>query len=225
MSTTQGQEKPLIVMESPALGAAGWLPPVSVADGWPSSDPCWDDLEDMRMAHLRLLYKVEAHSGLHRETERQYEDEDKARAKALQDSMRDGTDQSELPEITPPEARQAELARLKENANAARRALDDFLREAEQRIEERGPDWLADLDAADAKAMEAYEVARRAIAKAEAEVGSRKKLRLWLGREAGQHPTFKRSPARHFPYREMGDPPLAAPAITPEQLAGGIQVA
>lgn len=211
MTPTQQADRPMpLVADAPALAKPGWIPKTE-----------WKELEEIRETHLRLL-RARAEAGhAVSEIERRHEAEDEERATALQEAARLGVEH-DLAAPTPPEERKAELAPAEERLTAVADALDEFLREAETFVEDHVDDWFGDLDATDAEAMERWEEAKRVAEQAKAEVASRKKLRMWLGREAGRHPTFKNSTARHYPYDEMNDPPIETNVVTTEQLAGGI---
>lgn len=205
------EARPLLVADATALASEEWLP----------EGTGWDDLDEIRKTHLRLLQnrlKVVGESAAIRE---RHDEEDKQRADAIEAAYREGVE-PDVPEPTPPEERQAEVEAAEEKARAASRALDDFLRETEQEITDRCDDWLADMDEKDRAAQAKLDEAKRVAAQALADVQSRRKLRMWLHREAGRHPTFKDSAARHYPWGEMADPPIVDNTITPEVLRGGV---
>lgn len=111
-----------------------------------------------------------------------------------------------------------------------------FVRGAVADITDNYGMWSVALDEEDVIAAARVEEARRALAEAEAQLGSRAQLHAWLQRTAGRHPIFKQIDARHIAYGDlagvtgpqperarepmMGDPPpTTVPPMSPEARA------
>lgn len=162
--------------ENPALERPDWLP---VTD--------WEELEDLRTEHGRLLAQTAALAQEAGALEERFKEEDEARSEALRESFRSGGETT-APEVTPEEERKAAFAEIKERQVAAVEALDDFLNTAVERIQEHAEEWDRDLGSKGAEAEGRAAELRAAAARAEAEAKSLPRLGRWLTRTAENRP-------------------------------------
>lgn len=192
------------------------------------------ELTQYKEQHNAFLDRAREVNDAIRAAERRFAVEDGEYTDALQARAR-GED-AEVPALTPPEERAAELAQLEAEALAIGQVLEQFCRGVVGEIESKYDEWTAALDEEDDEAAARVEEARAALAEAEAGVGSRVQLRTWLQREAGRHPIFKKiDGARHIAYGDLagvagpqrerdpeptlGDPSPTPPAMSPEARA------
>lgn len=183
---------------APAVWDPEWIPP---ADQHP-----WPELAEMRATHVRLRAAASQASDAIAAADRAVEALRDQRQATLKDSYRDGTE----PEVAEDEyefRRDAEdaAASARERASAVTEALVEFLDEATAVIAERRPEWLGDLDAIESERQSAVEAAKRALAEAEADLGTTRRLRHWVDRTGGVAATLL---PEHIPYAAI---PVPAP--------------
>lgn len=184
-----------LLAAAPAVSNREWLP-----EGTEIAE-----LDELRAEHVRLYEAAGEIGRALDELRRRHEAEDAAYAGALKAQARgQGV---ELPEVTPPEERAAELAPLEAKARASTEVREEFTQRAVATIVERFEEWAAELDEHECEAEFQVEKARRALAEAEAQVGASVKLRRWLERTAGRHPRFRDIPGRHISYADLPAPP------------------
>ena len=180
MSTSVTAPKPTSLLdEAPALWNPGWIPPEA-----------WPELSEMREQHIRILGEFRRTARSYSDLTRRYEHEDEARTEALQEGYRLGTEPERL-DSTPPEERQARLAEAKLHYDAAREALERFLREALAQLKADQPKALERLREHACELEEKREAARRLLAEAEAATGDLDRLHTWVMRSASDHPAFQ----------------------------------
>lgn len=184
-----------LLAEAPALARADWLPEGSLPE-----------LDELRAEHQRI-HALAAEVGAEvAGVRRRHEEEDARHAEAVKaQALGHGV---EVPKVTPPEARAAELAALEAKAKATREALEEFLGGAVAMIAERHDEWASVLDERDAEGERRVEEARQALAEAEAALGSTGRLRRWLMRTAGRDRRFGNLTGRHIAYPDLPAPPV-----------------
>lgn len=181
------EDQPLRIAHDPALARSDWLPE---GTGWPGMD-------ELRDAHVRLL-RARADAGREAaEIRRRHEAEDEQQQEAWKAAFAAGRTVEPV-EMTPREARRDELEPAEARAQAAARALDDFLGEAVDTIAANEPEWTADLAEQDARVREVEEEAARAVEAARANAARVPKMKTWLARTAGSHPMFESLDGRHI---------------------------
>ncbi|HET7571779.1 MAG TPA: hypothetical protein VFJ77_03820 [Gaiellaceae bacterium] len=193
---------------NPTFKRPDWLPPDS---GWP-------ELDALREQHIRLLDQVAAAGHAAAEVQRQHEAEDKQRKDALTKSYRSGSGPVELPDPTPPEQRQSELAAATEQVEAALDALEEFIGQALATMRAHRDEWFDALDDQVAVGEQKRAEARRLVAEADAAAGEVHRMRLWVDRHTGGR-------LGPIPYAELAPLPAerldrAARSIVADDLAG-----
>src|SRR2546423_7679345 len=184
-----------------ALTFPGWLPP---AEDCPA-------LAELREAHERVLaaaaeaWTAAAALGSKREAELEA-----ARA-AEEEAMFTGKNVA-VPKVTVTEA---EITQARVKAQAARDALQRFVRQAVEEVREREPEILEELDGARQQAAAKRAKAQKLLAEADALEQKPKRIQLWLARYNG---TSHLGP---FPYSETVAPPPPEPFDMETALASG----
>jgi hypothetical protein len=184
----------------------------AAADGglFPPEEEC-PQLADLRAEHERLTVAVGDELKAAGELRRRRDDETEARRAAHEAEFLDG-DLSSLPEYTVDEE---DVADATVRAEAARDALQSFVRGAVAEVTERAPELLDRLDevvrAADAKRAEAQAI----LAEADRLEGETKKMRRWLARMTGD------SALGLYPFEQLDVPLPPAPLDLEAVLAGG----
>ena len=177
------------------------------------------ELAEHREQHQAFLGRASEINNAIRAAERRFAGEDGEYTDALQ--ARACGEDAEVPAVTPPEERAAELAHLEAEALAIGQVLEQFCRGVVGEIESNYDEWTAALDEEDADAAARVEEARAALAEAEAALNSRVQLRTWLQREAGRHPIFRRiDGARHIAYADLAGVAGPQPERGPEPTLG-----
>jgi hypothetical protein len=179
-----GQRAPL-TLDAPALATAGWLPP----------DTGWETMDDLRAEHTRILGVVREITDERSTATRRYEAEDKAADEALYNGFREGADAKPV-EQTPDDERRATLADLDKRFEMARVALDEFLREAIEKIEAEAPVWVNETGARLTEAKDKREEAARLVAEAQGIEDTAGRLTEWVQRTGGIH---RRAAYRNIP--------------------------
>jgi hypothetical protein len=110
---------------------------------------------------------------------------------------------------------EGEIAQAGARAQAARDALQRFVRGAIETIQEREPDIVSALEETRREAAAKRAEARALHAEADQLEVTPKRLTLWLARINGE------SKLGHFPYAEMAPPPPPEPLDMKAALAGG----
>ena len=184
-----------------ALTNADWLPP---AEDCPA-------LADLREAHNRVLaaareaWQAAAALGSRREVELE------AVRAAEEEALFSGSP-VKTPKVTVTEA---EIAEARVRAEAARDALQRFLRQAVEQVREQEPEIVAGLDEARQEATAKRIEAQRLLAEADALESTPMRIQLWLARVNGA------SALGHFPYSEVVAPAAPEPLDMEAALAGG----
>ncbi len=183
---------------NPALLKENWLPEPELAR--------WPQLRRLREEHVRLLGE-RVRTGREVSALRQrHEDEDKARAEALTTAYRDGSGEEDVPDVTPPEERAAELREAEARYKAAHEAFVAFLEEAVATVQEHADAWRDDLDKQAAEVERKRERAQQLLAEAEADEEEILRMRAWVTRtETGRR--------GHYPYAEL---PVPRPQPEPD---------
>lgn len=179
--------------EAPALSRADWIP-----------EGQFDQLDELREEHVRLHAAATEAAREIEAARARFEQEDATYAEA---GRAQATGQGvELPELTPPEERAAELAPLDAKVKAITQVREQSAREAVATITARYDEWASELDARDGEVEARVEQARAALATAEAELGATVQLRAWLERTAGRHPMFRNLDGRHIAFAGLAGP-------------------
>jgi hypothetical protein len=160
---------------NPSFRRADWLPENS---GWP-------ELDALHEQHVRLLAQVAQTSTAAANVHRRHEAEDEHRKNALTAAYRDGTEVAKLPQPTPPEQRQAELAAATEQGEAAIDALEEFIGQALTTLAAHRDEWFDQLDERVAAGEQKRQEARRLVAEADAAAGELHRMGHWLDRQTG----------------------------------------
>lgn len=202
-----GEVAPRFVDDAPALADAGWLPPGGA--GWP-------ELAELREQHHRLLARREEVSAEHTTLEERFKAEDKARHEAATAAFL-AEEPGELPEVTPPEEREAARKVLSDRGRALASALDEFTRRAVALIEEHVTDWTGDLASRRERAAEQRREAEQLLSAARAEEVAAARAEQWLLRNAGVHErtSFRTIPRLRFVTWESQE--AYAPPPEPEE--------
>jgi hypothetical protein len=172
---------------------------------WLPEDSGLPVLAALRQEHLRLLDVVKMTSEAVWQVRQKFEAEDAARQVVLRDSFQTlGTERAplELPEATPPEIRDEELAAAREQWEAAKDVLETFLGQALTVINDRADDWLLSLDERAKEQDVKRQEARAALALADAQSAETNRLRAWIERSSGRAAIHD-----HYPYGWMTPPP------------------
>ena len=185
-----GEVAPRFVDDAPALADAGWLPPGGA--GWP-------ELAELREQHHRLLARREEVYAERRTLEERFKAEDKARHEAATAAFL-AEEPGELPDVRPPEQREAARKALSDRMRALNSALDEFARRAVALIEEHVSDWTGDLANRRERAAEQCREAERLLSAARAEEVAAARAEQWLLRNAGVHErtSFRTIPRMRF---------------------------
>lgn len=173
-----------LVEDAPALASPTWLP---LGTEWP-------ELEDLAVAHRRLLARRGEVASLSAALPHQFEQEDKDHRDAMAASF--AAEGPATDERTPPEERKAALAEADEQLRAANDALDRFVREAVALIEAHVDGWIGDLATRRDGAAEKRREAERLLAEARADEVGVAQLEEWAKRNAGVH---ERASRRNIP--------------------------
>lgn len=183
-----------LIEDATTLANPGWLP----------ANTGFEGLDDLAAEHRRILGGRGALASERRELLEGFEAEDAAHQDALRAGFRRGGG-GELPEVTAPEDRRVAVASVVEREQAANDALDEFLAEAVELIEERADAWMATLAEATAGAEAARAEAARLLAEAAAEEQKMLILQGWVKRNAGldPRPSFRLNQTRFYPWAAM----------------------
>lgn len=181
---------PRLVDEATALADAGWLPPEGA--GWP-------ELAELREQHQRLLARRDEVYAERTTLSDRFKAEDKARHEA-QTAAFLADEPGELPDVTPPEEREAAHKALSDRMRALNSALDEFLRDAVALIEEHVTVWTGDLANSREAAAEQRREAERLLSAARAEEVAAARAEQWLMRNGGVHErtSFRMIPRLRF---------------------------
>jgi hypothetical protein len=187
--------------DEPAVSSPGWLP---------SAEDC-PELADVRADHERVLAATteailevgDLHSKRNAELE--------AIRAAHEQAFFRGTN-ADVPELTVTED---EIAQAGARADAARDALQAFVRQAVATVCEREPEIVSGLDDARAEAEAKRAKAQELLAEADAMEEAPWRLTQWLDRATG------RSHLGHFPYEQIEVPPPPEALDMEAALAGG----
>lgn len=200
----------VLVRDSPALAQRGFFPETD-----------FEDMEELRRDHVRLIDACIEAGGEWRGLRERFEAEDAEREAALKSAYRTGASPAEVaPVATPEETRKAQLDAAWEQVKAAQGALTEFLYEAVDKLGAGADGWLASLADERAEAERMREEAQAMLARADALVGSRRRLRNWIERSTGRRTeagtTFRVWATRFYPFAEMPDPtdPAAREPLT-----------
>src|SRR4051794_34872013 len=178
--------------EAPALNDRDWLP-----------EGAFPELDALCAEHVRLLDLALAAAKEIRAAEHRFAAEDAAYSEAF--SAQALGDDVELPELTPPETRAAEISALQRKAQVIGQVREKFARHAVEEIANRHDDWTLDLDERDAEIEARVEEARRVLAEATGERGKNRTLRRWLRRTAGHDARFRNIDGRHIAFPNVPD--------------------
>lgn len=179
MTITTAPAERRLLEEAPALSNPGWIPP----DAWP-------ELAELREQHLRILGEFKRTARAWSDLTHRYEQEDEARTAALQEGYRLGME-PELLDFTPPQERVAALAEAKVHYEAAREALEQFLREALAQMRAEQPVALERLRAHADELMRKRAEARRMLAATDAATADLDRLHTWVVRSGSDNPGFQ----------------------------------
>jgi hypothetical protein len=163
---------------APAVWDSAWIPP---DDQHP-----WDELAELRETHVRLRAASTEAADAAGRADRALEALRRQRQEALVESYRVGVE----PEVTEEQRARsrelaAEAAEAHERASAVMAATIEFLDEATATIATRREAWLGDLEGIEAERQADVQAARRALAEAEAKLGTTRRLRHWVDRTGG----------------------------------------
>jgi hypothetical protein len=184
-----------------AVTDAGWLPP---AEDCPA-------LADLREAHERVLAAAAEASKTAADLHRQRNAELEALRAAEEEALFSGKD-TKTPDVTVTED---EIAEARVKAEAARDALQRWVRQAIEQVREREGEIVAALEETALAAIAKRVEAQRLLAEADAMERTPQRLQLWLARINGQ------SKLGHFPYSQLAAPAPPEPLDLEAALAGG----
>ena len=166
------------------------VPPAVLDQGWTPAVPGWPELFDAHTTHVRLLQQLDAENAEQRRITERHEAEDEARAAALKLAATAGTE-PELPAVTSPEEREAELAEVGERRKAVWEALLDHIDATVAVVADHADEWTATLDEAETAVDAEIAAAREALREAESRRGATLRYREWIdrtGRRAAEVP-------------------------------------
>lgn len=186
--------------------ASGAPHPVVLDPEWlPAANP-WEELDELREVHVRLCRRRRELHDASRQITARHEAEDQAVLAARKLAATRGSE-PELPQVTPPEQRKAELAEVGPQSAAVLEALLDHVDALVETIYERSGQWLGELDEIEGEIAERYNAKLRELDAIKAEKGKTYRLRHWVERTAQGNPNF------HLQFNAIPvPPPLDGPA-------------
>lgn len=197
----QGQRRWMFLEDNRALTDEGWLPP---AEDCPA-------LADLREAHLRILAATADAWHMAAELRSKRDAELEAVRAAEEQAMFSGKT-GKTPAVTVTED---EIAEARVKAEAARDALQSFVRQAVEQVRELSEEIVVALDERYQEAATKRAQAEALLAEADELERTPQRVSLWLDRISGE------SKLGHYPYSQVAAPPKPEPFDMEAALAGG----
>jgi hypothetical protein len=202
--TEQQHRRWTFLEDNRALTMPGWLPP---AEDCPA-------LADLREAHLRVLAAAAEASRAAADLQRQQEEQLEAVRASQEEALFSGKP-GKVPEVS---VSDAEVIEARERAQAARDALQRFVKQAVSQVRELRPEIMAQVDASWQVAATKRAEAQALLAEAARLEQTPKRIELWLARIDGT------SVLGHYAYDQLEAPPEVEPFDMELALAGNANI-
>lgn len=182
------REEKLLLRHYPVVSKSGWLP----AGLWQELDECREVHEEAIAALAKATTEAQAIGD-------RFRAEDEARIEAYKTGL-------ETPTMTDPAERGRLTAEAKAKFEGARESLAEAVATAIALLEERGKDWIADLEKREGEAEAKREQAAKLLAEAQAESDELLRTKQWVGRSSGEYPRLARLGHHPFDSFPLGRP-------------------